>query len=98
MRLKREKNFLKLSEAKIEADKLQAKKMQLLNERDIIQGAIRKAEHRQKYSELNKRFFQAVKEVRKRSRLLGYSEKEIEAIVDEFYYPDGRPALRVPTT
>ena len=98
MRLKREKNFLKLSEAKIEADKLQAKKMQLLNERDIIQGAIRKAEHRQKYSELNKRFFQAVKEVRKRSRLLGYSEKEIEAIVDEIYYPDGRPAHRVPTS
>ena len=98
MRLKREKNFLKLSEAKIEADKLQAKKMQLLNERDIIQGAIRNAEHRQKYSELNKRFFQAVKEVRKRARLLGYSEKEIEAIVDEIYYPDGRPALRVPTT
>ena len=95
MRIRRESNLKKLVEAKTTAEKLQAEKIQMLDEQSAIKGAVTKAEHRQKYAEKNKLFFKAIKEVSKRARLLGYSEKEVRAIRDEIYYPDGRPSRRL---
>ena len=96
MRLRREKNLKKLTEAIESAEFWRNGMLNLLNEQSEVQGALKKAEHRQEYRDVSKLYFKDLKEVKKRARLLGYSEKEINAIVDEIYWPDGRPQVRVP--
>ena len=73
MRLKREKNLKKLNEAKESAEFWRSGMNNYLNEMDEVQGAVKKAEHRQQYSQIRKLYFKDLKEVKKRGRLLGYS-------------------------
>ena len=96
MRLRREKNMKKLNEAIQDAGFWKAGSDTLLKERKTILSAVEKAENRQKQHDCSREYFKSLKEVKKRARLLGYSEKEIEAILDEIYWPDGRPTVRVP--
>ena len=56
MRLK-EKNLKKLNEAKESAEFWRAGMNNYLNEMDEIQGAVKKAEHKQQYSQIRKLYF-----------------------------------------
>ena len=94
MRLFKDKNKEKLATAIHDAEIWYNAKMLNLETRKDLQTAVEKAEHKQEFIELDKFYAKELKRVRKYSRLLGYSEKEVNEIVQDIRYPDGKPGRR----
>ena len=96
MRLFKDKNKEKLATAIHDAEIWYNAKMLNLETKQDLQTAVERAEHKQEYIELDKFYAKELKKVKKYSRLLGYSEKEVNEIVQDIRYPDGKPGRRSP--
>lgn len=96
MRLFKDKNKAKLANAIHDAEIWYNAKMLNLETKKDLQTAVERAEHKQEYRELDILFQKELKRVKKYSRLLGYSEKEVNEIEQDIRYPDGKPGRRSP--
>lgn len=97
MRLRKEKLQEKL-QASIEwAELLLVGLNAYRDEKENIVEPVAKAEARVQYDEDYKSFHKELRRITKFSYRLGYSEEETKEIITKIYWPNGKPAVKIPT-